>query len=132
MCRFPRTGDRGTRGEGGFAAAVFPATLALIINIFTDVREKALAVAAWTAMAGFAIAIGPISGGWLLEHFSWREQLITAMKTAVLQGAHAAPLVATASVVLCAVVVAIFLPWAPARGRSTMLAWRRDQERVDH
>ncbi|MGF7119800.1 MFS family permease [Rhodococcus sp. BE178] len=111
---------------------MFPATLALIINIFTDVREKALAVAAWTAMAGFAIAIGPISGGWLLEHFSWREQLITAMKTAVLQGAHAAPLVATASVVLCAVVVAIFLPWAPARGRSTMLAWRRDQERVDH
>ncbi|WP_305092459.1 MFS transporter [Prescottella sp. R16] len=56
---------------GIFAAAVFPATLALIINIFTDVRERALAIAAWTAMAGFAIAIGPISGGWLLEHFSW-------------------------------------------------------------
>ncbi|MDH6279030.1 MFS transporter [Prescottella agglutinans] len=56
---------------GVFAAAVFPATLALIINIFTDVREKALAIAAWTAMAGFAIAIGPVSGGWLLEHFSW-------------------------------------------------------------
>lgn len=56
---------------GVFAAAVFPATLALIINIFTDVRERALAIAAWTAMAGFAIAIGPISGGWLLEHFSW-------------------------------------------------------------
>ncbi|MDE1674483.1 MFS transporter [Nocardia gipuzkoensis] len=56
---------------GVFAAAVFPATLALIINIFTERRERALAVAAWTAMAGFAIAIGPISGGWLLEHFSW-------------------------------------------------------------
>ncbi|GAB2639234.1 MFS transporter [Prescottella soli] len=56
---------------GVFAAAVFPATLALIINIFTDVRERALAIAAWTAMAGFAIAIGPVSGGWLLEHFSW-------------------------------------------------------------
>ncbi|MGK8553817.1 DHA2 family efflux MFS transporter permease subunit [Nocardia gipuzkoensis] len=56
---------------GVFAAAVFPATLALIINIFTDRRERALAVAAWTAMAGFAIAIGPISGGWLLEHFTW-------------------------------------------------------------
>ncbi|RJO76507.1 DHA2 family efflux MFS transporter permease subunit [Nocardia panacis] len=56
---------------GVFAAAVFPATLALIINIFTERRERALAIAAWTAMAGFAIAIGPISGGWLLEHFSW-------------------------------------------------------------
>lgn len=58
---------------GVFAAAVFPATLALIINIFTDVRERALAIAAWTAMAGFAIAIGPVSGGWLLEHFSWHS-----------------------------------------------------------
>jgi EmrB/QacA subfamily drug resistance transporter len=58
---------------GVFAAAVFPATLALIINIFTERRERALAIAAWTAMAGFAIAIGPISGGWLLEHFSWHS-----------------------------------------------------------
>ncbi|WP_159839807.1 MFS transporter [Nocardia sp. CY41] len=56
---------------GVFAAAVFPATLAMIINIFTDVRERAIAIAAWTAMAGFAIAIGPTAGGWLLEHFSW-------------------------------------------------------------
>ncbi|NLU84190.1 MFS transporter [Rhodococcus sp. HNM0569] len=58
---------------GVFAAAVFPATLALIINIFTDARERALAIAAWTAMAGFAIAIGPTAGGWLLEHFSWHS-----------------------------------------------------------
>ena len=58
---------------GVFAAAVFPATLALIINIFTDTRERALAIAAWTAMAGFAIAIGPMTGGWLLEHFSWHS-----------------------------------------------------------
>lgn len=58
---------------GVFAAAVFPATLALIINIFTDAKERALAIAAWTAMAGFAIAIGPTAGGWLLEHFSWHS-----------------------------------------------------------
>jgi EmrB/QacA subfamily drug resistance transporter len=58
---------------GVFAAAVFPATLALIINLFTDVRERAIAIAAWTAMAGFAIAIGPTAGGWLLEHFSWHS-----------------------------------------------------------
>lgn len=58
---------------GIFAAAVFPATLALIINIFTEKRERALAIAAWTAVAGFAIAIGPISGGWLLAQFSWHS-----------------------------------------------------------
>lgn len=55
------------------AAAVFPATLALIINIFDDARERASAIAAWTAMAGFAIAIGPTAGGFLLEHFSWHS-----------------------------------------------------------
>ncbi|WP_089243146.1 MFS transporter [Rhodococcoides kyotonense] len=58
---------------GVCAAAVFPATLALIINIFSDARERALAIAAWTAMAGFAIAIGPTAGGFLLEHFSWHS-----------------------------------------------------------
>ncbi|MDZ7929780.1 MAG: MFS transporter [Rhodococcus sp. (in: high G+C Gram-positive bacteria)] len=58
---------------GVCAAAVFPATLALIINIFTDAKERALAIAAWTAMAGFAIAIGPTAGGFLLEHFSWHS-----------------------------------------------------------
>ncbi|TSD50270.1 MFS transporter [Rhodococcus sp. KBS0724] len=58
---------------GVFAAAVFPATLAMITNIFTDAKERAIAIAAWTAMAGFAIAIGPTAGGWLLEHFSWHS-----------------------------------------------------------
>ncbi|MBY4208887.1 MFS transporter [Rhodococcus fascians] len=58
---------------GVCAAAVFPATLALIINIFTDAKERALAIAAWTAMAGFAIAIGPTAGGFLLEHLSWHS-----------------------------------------------------------
>ena len=60
-------------GMGVFAAAVFPATLALITTLFRDPRARAGAVAAWTAMAGFAIAIGPTAGGWLLEHFSWRS-----------------------------------------------------------
>ncbi|GAB4582915.1 MFS transporter [Nocardia sp. IFM 10818] len=60
-------------GMGVFAAVVFPATLALITNIFTEARERAAAIAAWTAMAGIAVAIGPTVGGWLLEHFSWHS-----------------------------------------------------------
>lgn len=60
-------------GMGIFAAAVFPATLALIIAIFEPGRERALAVASWTGMAGFAVGIGPTAGGWLLEHFSWHS-----------------------------------------------------------
>ncbi|MEU6581977.1 MFS transporter [Nocardia sp. NPDC046763] len=60
-------------GMGVFAAVVFPATLALITNIFTAARERAAAIALWTAMAGIAVAIGPTVGGWLLEYFSWHS-----------------------------------------------------------
>ncbi|MFD4183967.1 MFS transporter, partial [Rhodococcus sp. NPDC058514] len=55
-----------------------------------------------------------------------RENLITAMKTAVLQGSQTASLVATGAVVVCAVIVAIFLPWAPSKENAVLLAWRTD------
>ncbi|GAB2715476.1 MFS transporter [Nocardia thraciensis] len=60
-------------GMGVFAAAVFPATLALIINLFPEARARAGAIALWTAMAGVAVAIGPVTGGWLLQYFSWHS-----------------------------------------------------------
>ncbi len=53
------------------AAMTFPATLSLITNIFTGRSERARAIGLWGASAGVAIALGPIVGGWLLEHFSW-------------------------------------------------------------
>jgi EmrB/QacA subfamily drug resistance transporter len=53
------------------AAMTFPATLSLITNIFTGRTERARAIGLWGASAGVAIALGPIVGGWLLEHFSW-------------------------------------------------------------
>ncbi len=53
------------------AAMVFPATLSLIANVFTERRARARAIGLWGASAGAAIALGPIVGGWLLEHFSW-------------------------------------------------------------
>jgi EmrB/QacA subfamily drug resistance transporter len=53
------------------AAAVFPATLSLISNIFTKRVERARAIGLWGATAGVAVALGPIVGGWLLERFSW-------------------------------------------------------------
>lgn len=58
-------------GMGVSAAAVFPATLAIITTVYPTPRMRALGIAVWTAMAGFAVAIGPTVGGWLLEHFSW-------------------------------------------------------------
>jgi EmrB/QacA subfamily drug resistance transporter len=53
------------------AALIFPSTLSLISNIFTERRERARAIGLWGAMAGVGIALGPIVGGWLLEHFAW-------------------------------------------------------------
>ena len=61
----------GRAGLGVFAALVFPATLAIITTIFVDARERAMVVGIWAAVSGVAVAIGPVLGGWLLEHFSW-------------------------------------------------------------
>jgi EmrB/QacA subfamily drug resistance transporter len=58
------------------AAMTFPATLSLISNVFTERRERARAIGLWGAIAGVAIATGPIAGGWLLEQFSWASIFI--------------------------------------------------------
>jgi EmrB/QacA subfamily drug resistance transporter len=61
-----------TRAAMGIGAAmIMPATLSIITNVFTDRRERAQAIAIWSATAGAAVAIGPVTGGWLLEHFWW-------------------------------------------------------------
>jgi EmrB/QacA subfamily drug resistance transporter len=60
---------RAAMGVG--AAVIFPTTLALITNIFTDPVARAKAIGLWAAMVGVGVAAGPITGGWLLQHFSW-------------------------------------------------------------
>ncbi len=53
------------------AALVFPATLAILSNVFTEPGERAKAIGIWSATSGLAVALGPVTGGWLLEHFWW-------------------------------------------------------------
>jgi EmrB/QacA subfamily drug resistance transporter len=60
---------RGVMGIGG--ALVMPTTLSILVNAFGDPRERARAIATWTAVAGAGIALGPIVGGYLMRSFSW-------------------------------------------------------------
>ena len=53
------------------AAMTFPATLSLLTNVFRGRDERALAIGLWGAATGVAIAVGPIAGGFLLEHYRW-------------------------------------------------------------
>jgi EmrB/QacA subfamily drug resistance transporter len=66
------------------AAMTFPATLSLITNVFTERKERARAIGLWGAIAGVAIAMGPIVGGWLLEHYSWAAIFIAMAPVAAL------------------------------------------------
>jgi EmrB/QacA subfamily drug resistance transporter len=52
------------------AAFVMPATLSILNSVFPP-RERPQAIAAWSAVAGVGIVIGPTLGGLLLTHFWW-------------------------------------------------------------
>ena len=61
-------GARALMGLG--AAGVMPSTLAIISNVFDPV-ERGRAIGVWASAVGLGIAIGPVTGGLLLEHFWW-------------------------------------------------------------
>lgn len=60
---------RALLGVGG--AMIMPATLSLLREVFPDRRERALAIGIWSAVAAVGAAVGPLLGGFLLEHFWW-------------------------------------------------------------
>jgi len=60
------------RGLQGVAGAILtPAGLAVIATTFSG-EERGAAIGAWTAWTGVAFVIGPLIGGWLITHGSWR------------------------------------------------------------
>jgi DHA2 family multidrug resistance protein-like MFS transporter len=57
--------------QGIAGATLMPSTLALIRNMFHDVKQRRTAIAVWTAATMSGIALGPVLSGFLLEHFWW-------------------------------------------------------------
>ena len=83
---------RGLMGVG--SALIFPATLAILTNVFRDPVERAKAIGAWSGVVGVAVALGPISGGVLLKHFWWGSIFLVNLPialTAIVLGAKYIP-----------------------------------------
>ncbi|WP_424533050.1 MFS transporter [Sphaerisporangium viridialbum] len=74
-----------TRALLGLAGAtLMPSTLALIRNMFHDGGQRKTAIALWTGgMTGGAV-IGPIVGGFLLDHFWWGSAFLVNVPAMVL------------------------------------------------
>jgi EmrB/QacA subfamily drug resistance transporter len=73
-CGLSRTIDelivaRGLQGIGG--ALLVPNSLALISGSFPE-NERGRAIGTWSGFTSITAAIGPVLGGWLVQHASWR------------------------------------------------------------
>lgn len=71
---------RAVQGIGG--ALLVPGSLALISSSF-DVKERGKAIGTWSGFSAMTTAIGPVLGGWLVEHWSWRAAFFLNLPLAV-------------------------------------------------
>jgi EmrB/QacA subfamily drug resistance transporter len=72
---------RGLQGVGG--ALLVPGSLALISSSFCA-EERGRAIGTWSGFTAMTAALGPVVGGWLIEHFSWRWVFFINVPLAVL------------------------------------------------
>ncbi|MFF4961484.1 MFS transporter [Streptomyces sp. NPDC001222] len=69
--------------QGGAAAVVMPASLALIRQAYEDARARARAIALWTVGGSVAMAAGPVLGGLLTDSAGWRAVFLLNLPVGV-------------------------------------------------
>jgi EmrB/QacA subfamily drug resistance transporter len=71
---------RAVQGIGG--ALLVPGSLALISSSFRE-NERGKAIGTWSGFSAITTAIGPVLGGWMVEHWSWRAVFFLNLPLAV-------------------------------------------------
>ena len=64
---------------GFFGAMLMPSTLSLLRSIFQNRDQRRMAIAVWASAFSAGAALGPIVGGFLLEHFGWGSVFLIAV-----------------------------------------------------
>jgi len=72
---------RAAQGLG--AALLVPGSLAIISSSFPE-SERGRAIGTWSGFSAITAAIGPVIGGWLIEHLSWRAVFFINIPLALL------------------------------------------------
>src|SRR6267143_2192267 len=86
LCRLatsPRLLLAGRALQGMGAAFLVPGSLAIISATFDD-AERGRAIGTWSGFSAITTAIGPVTGGWLVEHVSWRAVFFLNIPLAVM------------------------------------------------
>jgi EmrB/QacA subfamily drug resistance transporter len=71
---------RGLMGIGG--AFIMPSTLSILTATF-PAHERGKAIGIWAGVSGIGIALGPVSGGWLIEHYEWSSIFLVNLPVVV-------------------------------------------------
>jgi len=69
--------------QGFGAALLIPGSLAIISNSFSE-NERGRAIGTWSGFSAITTGIGPVIGGWLIEHVSWRAVFFINLPLALL------------------------------------------------
>jgi len=80
-------GARAAQGLG--AAALLPATLALVPHLFPRRADRERATVAWVAAGSIAVAAGPLIGGLLIDAFGWRSIFLINLPVGIISAALA-------------------------------------------